>query len=253
MVDAFSLRDKTAIVTGGTRGVGRAIALQFARAGAHVLANYVRDLKSAEELEAQAKSEGLQLEACRADLTSETGMQRLVAKVEVAMPSVSILVHCAATGVHRPFEQLTTRHFDWTYSLNVRAFFDLVHRLLPRFESGSSILAISSEGAVRAVPHYSLVGSSKGALEALARHLAAELAPKGVRVNILAPGTVLTDAWNVLPDREERLGEAVRRSPIGRLTTLEEVASAAQFLCSRAASGVIGQTLVVDGGYRIVA
>jgi enoyl-[acyl-carrier protein] reductase III len=134
--------------------------------------------------------------------------------------------------------------------LNVRAFFELVQRLSPRMPSGSSIVAISSEGAVRAVAQYTLVGASKGALEALARHLAAELAPKGIRVNVLSPGTVLTDAWKVLPDAEARLAEAGRRSFLGRLTTAEEVAWAAQFLCSDAASGVVGHTLVVDGGAR---
>jgi enoyl-[acyl-carrier protein] reductase III len=117
--------------------------------------------------------------------------------------------------------------------------------------SGSSIVAVSSEGATHAVSHYSLVGASKGALESLARHTAAELAPKGIRVNILSPGTVLTDAWKVLPDAESRLAEASRRSFLGRLTTLEEVASAAQFLCSDASSGLVGHTLVVDGGARM--
>jgi enoyl-[acyl-carrier protein] reductase III len=116
---------------------------------------------------------------------------------------------------------------------------------------GSSIVAVSSGGATRAVSHYTLVGASKGALESLARHFAAELAPKGIRVNILSPGTVLTDAWKVLPDSEPRLADAARRSLLGRLTTLEEVAWAAQFLCSDAASGLVGHTLVVDGGARI--
>jgi enoyl-[acyl-carrier protein] reductase III len=161
------------------------------------------------------------------------------------------LVHCAATGVHKPFEELTIRHFDWTFSLNVRALFDLVHRLLPRFESSASILGISSEGAVRAISHYTLVGSTKGALEAMLRHWAVELAPRGIRVNLLAPGTVMTDAWKVLPNSEQRLAEAAKRSALKRLCTLEEVAQAAQFLCSDAASGIVGQTVVVDGGATI--
>jgi NAD(P)-dependent dehydrogenase (short-subunit alcohol dehydrogenase family) len=146
---------------------------------------------------------------------------------------------------------LSTRHFDWTFGLNVRAFFELVQRLSPRLPAGSSIVAISSEGAVRAVPHYSLVGASKGALESLVRHMAAELAPRGIRVNVLSPGTVFTDSWKVLPDAEARLAEACRRSFLGRLTTAEEVAWSVQFLCSEAASGLVGHTLVVDGGARL--
>ena len=106
-------------------------------------------------------------------------------------------------------------------------------------------------GGSRALPYYTLVGSSKAALESMARHLAVELAPRGIRVNILVPGTVETDAWKSLPESDERLAAAVRQSPIGRLVTPDEVAAAAQFLCSAAASGIVGQTLIVDGGTAI--
>jgi NAD(P)-dependent dehydrogenase (short-subunit alcohol dehydrogenase family) len=161
-------------------------------------------------------------------------------------------VHCAATGVHKPFSELTLRHFDWVFALNVRSFLDLVLRLRNRFSEGASIVAVSSEGAVRAVPFYALVGSSKGALESMARHLAAELGPRGIRVNILAPGSVPTDAWESMPDRERRLEEARDRTPLKRLVTPDEVALAAQYLCSDAARGVSGHRLVVDGGAGIV-
>ncbi|HEU5069705.1 MAG TPA: SDR family oxidoreductase [Verrucomicrobiae bacterium] len=251
MKDLFSMQGKRVLVTGGTRGIGRAITLQFARAGARVLANFVRDQEAATRLEDSAQAEGLAVKTLRADLTSAKGMDTVATAVDADFGTLSGLVHCAATGVHRPFEQLTLRHFDWTLNLNVRAFFELVHRLLPKFESGSSILSVSSEGAVRAVPQYTLIGTSKGALEAMSRHLAAELAPRGIRVNILAPGTVVTDAWQVLPDREARLAEAAKRSALKRLCTLEEVAQAAQFLCSEAASGIVGQTLIVDGGAAV--
>jgi len=253
MSDLFSLQGQRVLITGGTRGIGRALSLRFASAGASVLANYVRDQPAAEELKRQGGQAGHSLDICRADLTTVKGMEKLFEALDARMPTLSGFVHCAATGVHRPLEQLTMRHFDWTYALNVRAFFELVQRLLPRFEKNSSILAISSEGAVHAVPQYSLVGSSKGALESLVRHFAAELAPRGIRVNALAAGTVLTDAWKVLPEAESRLAKDERRSPLGRLNTAEEVAAAAQFLCSKAASGVVGHTLVVDGGLRIVS
>jgi enoyl-[acyl-carrier protein] reductase III len=137
--------------------------------------------------------------------------------------------------------------------LNVRVFFKLIKLLLPRLSKGSSVVAVSSWGALRALPSYSLVGASKGGLEALARHFAAELAPRGVRVNILTAGAVLTDAWKAMPNSEARLLETVRRTPAGRLATAEEVAYGAQFLCSEAAAGMIGHTLVIDGGIGIVA
>jgi enoyl-[acyl-carrier protein] reductase III len=249
----FSLHNKTILVTGGTRGIGLAISLQFARSGAQVIANYLRDESAAEHLEAIATEERLPITLCRADLTSAKGLEKLDQSLQEAGPQLSGLVHCAATGVHRPIEGLTERHFDWTFNLNVRAFFTLVKLLLPRFSKGASIVAVSSWGALRALPYYSLVGSSKAGLEALARHFAAELAPRGIRVNILTAGTVLTDAWKAMPDSEARIAEAIRRTPSGRLVTAEEVSNVAQFLCSDAATGIIGHTLVVDGGMGIVA
>ena len=249
MPGAFSLAGQTLLVTGGTRGIGRAISLQLARSGATVFANYVRGQAAAAELEAAAGAENLPIRLLRADLTQPQGIDR-VAETLGSGP-LHGLMHCAATGVHKPFAELTLRHYDWTFALNVRAFFDLVKRLLPAFTAPASIVAVSSQGAVRAVPAYSAVGASKGALEALARHLAVELAPRGIRVNILAPGAVATEAWKILPDAEVRLAELTRRTPSGRLVTPEEVALAAQFLCSQAARSIIGQTLIVDGGANL--
>jgi enoyl-[acyl-carrier protein] reductase III len=251
--DLFSLSNKTILVTGGTRGIGQAISLRFARAGARVVANYLRDEKSAESLKAVAQEEDLAIVLCRADLTSERGLDQVNRTLEELGPHLSGMVHCAATGIHRPLEELTERHFDWTFNLNVRAFFKLIKLLTARFTQGSSIVAVSSWGALRALPCYSLVGSSKGALESLARHLAVELAPRGIRVNILTAGAVLTDAWKAMPNGEVRIAETIRRTPAARLATPEEIAYGAQFLCSDAASSVIGQTLVLDNGAGIVA
>jgi len=251
--DLFCLNNKTILVTGGTRGIGLAISLRFARSGATVIANYLRDEKSAQKLQAIATEERLAITLCRADLTSDRGLEQLARSLEEGSPQLSGLVHCAATGVHRPIDELTERHFDWTFNLNLRVFFKLIKLLMSRFSKGSSIVAVSSWGALRALPYYSLVGSSKGGLEALARHLAVELAPRGIRVNILTAGPVLTDVWKALPNGEARIAETISRTPAGRLVTAEEVAYGAQYLCSDAASGIIGHTLVIDGGTGILA
>lgn len=239
------------LVTGGTRGIGRAISLEFARAGAHVIANYLRNEKTAGELKAQAEAEKFHFDLCRADLTTPEGLQKTVAAVgQAALPLLG-LVHCAAVGAHKPVVDLTARHLEWTMALNVGSFFELVKLLLPNLVAGSSIVALSSPGASRTIPNYAIVGASKGALESLARHLAVELSPRGIRTNILAPGAVATDAWKAVPDGETKLAEAAKRSPLGRLVTPEEVARAALFLCSPAAAGINGHTLVVDGGASV--
>jgi enoyl-[acyl-carrier protein] reductase III len=193
------------------------------------------------------------MDVVRADITTQAGLDQIAAHVMGVNEPLCGLVHCAATGTHRKIDSLTGRHLDWTFALNVRALFDLIKRLLPQFSRRASILAISSLGATRAIPQYLAVGASKGALEALIRHLAAELAPNGIRANMLTPGAVETDAWNAIPEAEERLAESARRSPIGRLVTAEEVALCAQFLCSPAASGINGHALIIDGGNSIVA
>ena len=248
MSQRFSLLGKNLLVTGGTRGIGRAIALHCARAGANVIANYVRGQKPADALLGQAQEERLTVSLCRADLTLDKGLDSVDQAVAGLEGGLHGLIHCAATGVHKPFDELTLRHYDWTFALNVRAFFEMVKRLLPRFARQASIVAVSSQGASRVVPAYSIIGASKGGLEALARHLAVELAPRGIRVNIVVPGAVATESWASMPNADARLADLTKRTPLGRLVTADEVAAAVQFLCSDAAGPIIGQTLVVDGG-----
>jgi len=131
--DLFSLRDKTVLVAGGTRGIGQAISLRFARAGATVIANYLRNEQAAQHLKEIAAEERLAISLCRADLTSEKRLEQLDHSLQEWGPHLSGLVYCAATGIHRPIEELTERHFDWTFSLNVRAFFKLIKLTKARF------------------------------------------------------------------------------------------------------------------------
>lgn len=250
--DAFSLAGKTFLIAGGARGIGRAISLRFARAGANVIAIYVRDKESAESLQNLAGEQGLDVDCIRADLTRSTGMDKITAYLDDQDIKLSGMVYCAATGIHKPASEFTAREVKWVFSLNIEAYIELVNILLPYMEEGSSIVAMSSKGATRAVPGYGLVGASKGALEAYSRHLAAELAERKIRVNLLSPGTVRTDVWDVLPDSERRLADAEARAPLGRLVSVDEVAYSAQFLCSDAASGIVGHCLIVDGGIEIV-
>lgn len=248
MSDQFSIQDKTILVTGGTRGIGKAITSALVQGGASVIVNYVRDRKSADALLSELGEDKVTM--VRADLTRNKGMDALLEAVNGR--TLDALVHSAATGVFGPVKKLTLRQWDWTMDLNVRAFFDLITRLQDQFTSTASVIALSSEGAVKAVPNYSLVGASKGALESLCRHLGADMYARGIRFNILSPGSVITDSWKAFPDQDTRIEMVKRKIPGGEMTTLDEIASVAVFLCSDASKGINGQTLVVDRGERIV-
>lgn len=248
----FSVAGQNVLVVGGTRGIGRAIALRLARGGARVIANYVRSEESAKSLAEAAAAEQLQIEPIRADVSMDKGREQLIAEVSARAASLHTIVFAAATGVHKDLAQVSGRHFDFVVALNVRAFLLLVQGLLPAMTAGGSIIALSSEGAGRVMPHYGLVSASKAALEALCRQWAVELAPQGIRANTLSPGAVRTDAWRALPEAEDRLAAAASNTPRGSLVSAEEVALVAQFLCASASAGITGQTIVVDAGARVV-
>jgi enoyl-[acyl-carrier protein] reductase III len=155
--------------------------------------------------------------------------------------------------VLKPATEITAKYFDWTLAGNARAFLGLVQRALPLMEGrGGSVVAVSSLGAVRALPHYTAVGASKAALESLVRHLALELGPRGIRLNAVSPGVVETEALKHFPNREQMLEFSRKNTPAGRLVTPEDVAGVVLWLVSERAAMVHGQTIVVDGGYSIV-
>lgn len=242
---------RNVLVIGGTRGLGRASSLRLAQSGARVLAVFVRDRTAAEGLEAEARGSNLDIVTLRADVSIASGLETLCERVTADYAPLHALAFAAATGVHKLLSEATARHFDFTFQLNVKAYFELVQKLGPHFATAASIVAFSSAGARRASPTYGLVGASKAALESLTRHLALELGPKGVRANVVAPGIVATDVWKVLPNAQVRLQSARERSAAGRLVSAEEVAEVVHFLCSEASSGINGATIDIDGGTGI--
>jgi enoyl-[acyl-carrier protein] reductase III len=163
-----------------------------------------------------------------------------------------VLVHNAATGVIRPALETEDRHWDWTLGANARALLSLTRAAAPAMAPGSSIVGISSLGSTRVLANYVLVGTSKAALEAVVRYLAVELAPRGIRVNAVSAGVVETEALAYFPNRDEMLASG-RRTPAGRLVEPDDVAGAVAFLCSPEAEMVRGHTLIVDGGYSLLA
>lgn len=244
---------KFAVVTGGTRGIGRAIALELAESGAEVYALYARDRKSADALEQEAKSRELKIHTLRGDLTDEETFRSSMDAVKSACPQVDIIVHAAASGVHKNPLELSEKHMRWTFDINFFAVHKLVLELMPMVPRGGRLIGITSPGGVRTIPHYAAIGSSKGALESLFRHYAVTFAKDGVAVNLVCPGMVMTDAAKAFPDLEKRLNATLEATPSGELTTPAEVAELVLFLTTPAAKNIIGQTIVMDGGKTLPA
>jgi enoyl-[acyl-carrier protein] reductase III len=240
---------KSVFVSGGTRGIGRAIALRLARDGARRIAvGYLRNDRAAEEAAAELRALGAEPTLVRGNVSSE----RVLAEVE-ALGALDVLVHNAATGVIRPALETQPKHWDWTLTANARALLDLVRVAAPKMPRGSSVVGVSSLGSIRVLENYTLVGTSKAALESLVRYLAVELAARGIRVNAVSAGVVETGALQYFPNREQMLAEGNARTPAGRLVTPEDVANVVAFLCSADAEMVRGHTLIVDGGFSLPA
>jgi len=251
----LTLTGKRALVTGSSRGIGRAIALALAERGVDVAINYLRNRPHAEETARVIEARGVRSLIVKANVAKPEYVTRMFDHIADTWGGLEILISNAASGVLRPARELTLHHFHWAMDINAAALLPLSQGFisLPTDDTAKVIVAVSSLGAVRAIPNYTAVGASKAALESMVRHLAAEFAPEGVRVNAVSAGTVDTDALSHFPNREELLESSRERTPAGRLLEPQDVANVVLFLCSDASSMIHGQTLVVDGGYSIVA
>ncbi len=244
-----TIENRSVLVTGGTRGIGKTIALRLASEGAaRVALGYMRNDAAAESAAEEVRNAGAEPLLVRGNVASE--------KVIAALAShgpYAVVVHNAATGVIKPALETEDKHWDWTMNANARALLSLARACAPDMEDGSSIVAISSLGAQRVLENYVLVGTSKAALESVVRYLAVELAPRGIRVNAVSAGVVETEALDHFPNREEMLRAGRTRTPAGRLVEPDDIAGAVAFLCSPDAQMVRGHTLIVDGGYSLLA
>ena len=234
-------------VTGGSRGIGRAIALRFAREGAERIAiGYLRNDSAAEEAAEELRVLGAEVTLVRGNVAEE----KTVAELASHGP-YRVVVSNAATGVVRPAMETEDKHWDWTINANARSLLALARACAPTMEEGGSIVAISSLGSQRVLPNYVLIGVSKAALETCVKYLGVELAPR-IRVNAVSGGVVDTGALDHFPNREEML-RAGSANPVGRLVAPDDMAGAVSFLSSPEAEMVRGQTLIVDGGFSLLA
>jgi enoyl-[acyl-carrier protein] reductase III len=236
------------LITGASRGVGRAIANRLARPGGRVIVNYVRSEEAAQEVAREVEAKGAEALVIQGDVRDPKDLERLAA----ALPSLDALIHNAAIGVLKPYDKIRTNQWDLTMESSVRPFWLLTKLCAERLTPGASVIGLSSLGSRSFVPGYAAMGAAKAAMEALTRQLAVELAPKKIRVNTVCGGLVDTDALNYFPDKARIIETAQAITPFGRLGTADDLAAVVELLLMPQAAWITGQVIVADGGMSLV-
>jgi enoyl-[acyl-carrier protein] reductase III len=241
-------------VTGGSSGLGRAIAERFATPGNDVFINYHADDEAAADAAAAVKAAGGTPHLVKADLTDVDGVRRLVAAVKNEVGRLDQLVHAAAKAVPGPLLECGPREIDDAIRLGGTTLIHLVREALPLLGEGSTVFLLSSRGARRVIPNYGSLGTAKALAEHVVRYLAVEVAPRGIRVNTVAPGAVDTAAYRAMfPDSwQQRLAAAAKANPTGRGVDLDDVANLVEALARPEFAMVNGQTISVDGGLSLL-
>jgi enoyl-[acyl-carrier protein] reductase III len=253
----IDLSGRVALITGSSRGIGRSCALRLAEAGADIAVNYLTSRQAAEHTAREAQRLGRRAAVVKADVSERDDVQTMIDFVRQHFGRLDIIVSNAASGGFRPLLATTEGHLEAAYNTNVRPLLFLAQAALPLLERQpaqprSKIVALSSHGSHRALPMYGTIGTSKGALESLVRHLALEIGERGVNVNIVQAGLVQTDSFQLMPQKERVLEKQRSKNLVGdRALAPEDVADAVLYLSSPLSDMVQGQTLVIDAGAAI--
>lgn len=248
----MSFKGKVVLITGGSRGIGKAIALEFARGGADIAFNYLRSHTAAAETEKQILALGVRCLRVKAHLADSDKISGLFSEIASEFGGLDVLVNNAASGVQRDALELEEKHWDWAMDINAKAPWLCSVEASKLMSNGGHIVNITSQGSQKVLPYYLSVGASKAALEALTRYLAVELAPKGISVNAVSGGYVETGALDHFPNREEMI-KSGEQTPAGRMVKSEDIAKVVAFLCTKEAEMIRGQVIVVDGGVTLLA
>jgi len=245
------LAGKTALVTGASRGIGRASALALAEAGAQVLVHYGQAAQEAEAVVAEIVRKNGRAQAVAGDLSSPDGPHKLATQVRsIVGERLDLLVANAGISRHATIEDTTLADFDELFAVNVRAPYFLVQQLLPILSQGGSIVFTSSLAAHSAVNGLSAYAATKGALDTMVKHFAAELGPRGIRVNAVAPGIVATDMSEFARSEDGR-NYAMNMQALKRIAQPEDIGGVIAFLASEHARWITGDTIRVDGGSKL--
>ena len=253
----IDLQGKVALVTGASRGIGRACAIRFAELGADVIVNFLSSRDEASAVVGQIQELGRTAIAIRADVANPEDIQAMIGSIEDRFGSLDIIVSNAAAGGFRPATQLKPTNVEAalrTNALPVVWLAQAAAKMLAQRDSFGKVIAISSHGSMWAVPNYAAIGASKAALESFVRHLALELGPTGINFNCVLPGIVATEAVRTMPGVEQVLKAAGERMMLPtRTLSPDDIAGVVAFLASSDSDLIQGQTIVVDGGVSVRA
>lgn len=240
----------TVLVTGGTSGIGRAIAEHWAGLGHEVVVNFHSNESAAEETKRSIEASGGRVTLVKADVGTLEGAAEVANRVLESTDDLYMYVHCAALAVPGAALDIDPTRLAHAIAVNATSIVPLTQRLLPALKPGSNVVYISSQGARKVVPSYVALGPSKSLGEALIRYLAVELAGHGVRANTVAAGALDTPAFRSMfgDGAQDRLDRSARANPSGRGVTFGDVIAAVELVTSPAAEMVQGQTFMVDGG-----
>ncbi len=247
------LEGKVALVTGGTRGIGKAVTLRLAEQGAKVVINFFKNRTNAEKTLDEVRERGGDGMLFRANVGNHQQLHRMFDTIEEKYGIMHFFISNAALGIPGEIDEVNDKIWDLAMNVNAKAFLYGSQRASKLMTEGGSIVTLSSLGAQSYFPGYSSIGVSKAALETLVRYIAVEYSKKNITCNVVTGGLIDTDALKKFPAMFKVLhDETMRKTPMGRLGTPEDVAGVVLFLCSDDARFVTGQTIVVDGGYSAV-
>jgi enoyl-[acyl-carrier protein] reductase III len=249
----MSFQGKVTLVTGSSRGIGRAIVLKFASEGSDVLINYFRNRQAAQEVATAAEAYGVTAKIIKANLNDEAKIDDMFEAIAQDFGRLDIFVNNAASGVARSALDIDAQAWEWTMNINARAFLLCAQKAAQLMEGREGkIVAVSSLGSSIAWPGYCVVGASKAALEALTRYMAIELAPSHISVNAVSAAAVRTSTLKRYTTDDLDAGAGWQSKQTGRMVAPEDIANIVAFLCSDGAYMIRGQTIVVDGGTSVV-